>query len=407
MQSSNIPVKFAVPFANAAGASYIRTIPQASQIGVTPGAASLTDGFPPLNFLPTLSGGVAPSGLDFNGVLFQSTGWARWFAAGGPVKYDASFQSGIGGYPLGAMVESAVTFGLFWVCTTENNTTNPDSGGAGWANFFSYLAPPFVRTRLTANVTYYVSLTGNDTTGTGASGAPWATPAKAISYIQNTIDFAGLSYTATIQLADGSYPTPVLVYAPWTGGSVSSVILNGDAATPSATVLVGTSSQQSGVYVRGGGCGLVLTNLTIATPSSIGVQADQSSNVTIGAGCRFAACGLDHIAATNGGLVGLGANYSVVGSAVAHLFASGHGRFVAANTLTVALSGTPAFSLGFAVASDLGGIFVTSAMVTWSGSATGPRYYAINNAVIDTVSSGASYFPGSTAGSVVGNGIYA
>ena len=132
MQSSNIPAKFPIPFAFAAGAGYIRTVPTASQIGITNGAASLTDGYPPLNSIQQAVGGVPPFMQDTNGILNQTTSWARWFSAGGPVMWDSTFSAAIGGYPMGSVVMSATTFGLAWISTVENNTTNPDIGGAGW-----------------------------------------------------------------------------------------------------------------------------------------------------------------------------------------------------------------------------------------------------------------------------------
>lgn len=136
MQNSNIPAKFPIPFANAAGSSYIRTVPQASQIGVQNGAASLTDGFPPNCFVPVSAGGSWPFGQDFNGILNQATAWIRWLSAGGPVGYDAAFASAIGGYPKGTVLSSA-TLGGFWLCTADNNTTNPDTGGANWVTLYS------------------------------------------------------------------------------------------------------------------------------------------------------------------------------------------------------------------------------------------------------------------------------
>lgn len=134
MLASSIPAKFNIPFANSAGGSFIRPIPQASQIGITPGAASLTDGFPPLNFTPNASGGIPPFGEDFNGLLNQSTAWDRWFSAGGPVAFDPTFSTGVGGYPNGAVVGSRTVPGNYWMSTTDNNTTDPDAGGAGWVN---------------------------------------------------------------------------------------------------------------------------------------------------------------------------------------------------------------------------------------------------------------------------------
>lgn len=129
MQSSAIPAKFNIPFANSAGSGYVRAIPEASQVGITAGAASLTDGFPPLCFLPVAAGGVPPAGQDFNGILKEVTSWEQWEQAGGPVPFDGAFCYAIGGYPAGAVLNSADATG-FWISTTENNITNPDAGPA-------------------------------------------------------------------------------------------------------------------------------------------------------------------------------------------------------------------------------------------------------------------------------------
>lgn len=127
------PTKFPIPWGSSAGSAYIRSIPQGSQIGVQNCAASLTDGFPPLTFTPSSAGGCPPFGQDFNGILKQVTQWAQWQAAGGPVFYDSSFSSSIGGYPKGTVLSSTVVPGYRWLSTADNNTTDPDAGGAGWA----------------------------------------------------------------------------------------------------------------------------------------------------------------------------------------------------------------------------------------------------------------------------------
>lgn len=133
MQRSNVPVKFPIPFANSATTgTYKRQVPTASQIGITAGAASLTDGFPPVNFQPLSSGGVPPFGQDENGILFQTTSWIQWLSAGVPTTYDSTFQSAIGGYPQGSIVVSATVALRFWISLVDNNTTNPDTGGANW-----------------------------------------------------------------------------------------------------------------------------------------------------------------------------------------------------------------------------------------------------------------------------------
>lgn len=133
MSQSSIPSKFGIPWGNSAGPSYIRVIPQSSQIGITNCAASLTDGFPPLTFVPQSSGGCPPFGADFNGILKQITQWSQWGSAGGPVFYDSAFSTSIGGYPKGAVLQSSVLLGRLWFSIADNNTTNPDSQtSANW-----------------------------------------------------------------------------------------------------------------------------------------------------------------------------------------------------------------------------------------------------------------------------------
>jgi hypothetical protein len=131
MKASDQPAKFPVPFGNDAGAGFIRSIPEASQIPITPGAASLTDGFPPLTFQPKASGGVPPFGQDVNGIHFQETALIRWLQAGGLPIYDAAYSTAIGGYPNGAVLVKAAANG-FWISTVDDNTTDPDTGGANW-----------------------------------------------------------------------------------------------------------------------------------------------------------------------------------------------------------------------------------------------------------------------------------
>lgn len=133
MLRSAVPPSFPIAFASSAGGGFIRAIPTASQIGIQNGAASLTDGFPPLNFQPVAAGGVPPFGEDMNGLLNQITKWNQWQEAGGPIVYDATFQTAIGGYPQGAIVQSAVTPGKLWMSSVDNNTTNPDTiSTSGW-----------------------------------------------------------------------------------------------------------------------------------------------------------------------------------------------------------------------------------------------------------------------------------
>jgi hypothetical protein len=130
MQLSQVPVQIVEAWATSG--SKTNPIPVPSQVGITPGAASWTTGFPPLCDTPLISGGIPPSMQDMNGGLFQMSAIDVWMCAGGGFPYNSAFQTAIGGYPKGARVLMASGNG-YWVSTTDNNVTDPDTGGAGWA----------------------------------------------------------------------------------------------------------------------------------------------------------------------------------------------------------------------------------------------------------------------------------
>lgn len=130
MQASNAPAKIQVPFANS-GAK--QNIPVASQIGITDGRASYTDGFPPLTRTPVVAGGVPPFGTDMNGILNAITAIQQWQNAGGYPQYDSAFSTAVGGYPKYSILQKADGTGL-WISTADNNTNNPDTGGANWVD---------------------------------------------------------------------------------------------------------------------------------------------------------------------------------------------------------------------------------------------------------------------------------
>lgn len=134
MNNSQIPAKIPTPWANA---GIRNTIPGPSQIAVTPGAASFTDGFPPLNATAISAGGIPPAIGDMNGALYDVTVTEQWLEAGGGWPFDATFATAIGGYPSGAVIPSADGTG-WWRNTADNNSANPDTGGAGWVPHFFY-----------------------------------------------------------------------------------------------------------------------------------------------------------------------------------------------------------------------------------------------------------------------------
>ncbi|POF63605.1 hypothetical protein CFR73_09820 [Novacetimonas maltaceti] len=138
MKQGSFPAKFALPFASGAGAAYIRAIPQASQVGVTAGAASLADGFPPVTFDPVSAGGTPPSGADMNGILNWVTSVLQAYQSGYLGAWDSTFATAIGGYPMNAIV-SGVAAGTYYVSTTDDNMTTPGAAGAAWQSLFAGL----------------------------------------------------------------------------------------------------------------------------------------------------------------------------------------------------------------------------------------------------------------------------
>jgi len=113
------------------------TIPVASQIGITPGAASFTDGFPPLTATPLGSGGIPPSVGDMNGILKMISAHTAYVASGAGYPYSSALATAIGGYNIGAVLLAADNSG-YWLNLTNNNSTNPDTGGAGWVPVDQY-----------------------------------------------------------------------------------------------------------------------------------------------------------------------------------------------------------------------------------------------------------------------------
>jgi len=120
------PSQITVPFAT----SGLKNPIPATANPVT-GNAGYDAGFPATNMTPKEAGGIPPFGQDFNGILFDITTAIQYLEAGMQFPYSSSFATAVGGYPLGAIVTRTDGTG-FWRNTAPNNTTNPETFGAGW-----------------------------------------------------------------------------------------------------------------------------------------------------------------------------------------------------------------------------------------------------------------------------------
>lgn len=126
MTSINEPSKFVTPFAE----SGLKN-PIPATANNTTGKAGFDKGFPERTMLPKASGGIPPSGMDFNGILYDITSAIRYMQAGGKPTYDAAFAAAIGGYPSGAVLLGDDGTSVFQNAVAGNET-DPNSGGAGW-----------------------------------------------------------------------------------------------------------------------------------------------------------------------------------------------------------------------------------------------------------------------------------
>lgn len=111
------------------------TIPVASQIGITDGAASFVTGFPPDTMIDIGDGGIAPDGLDMNGILNIITQHIRFINAGGNPRFDATLCTEIGGYPVGVVLQDNSGINLYRNVAANNTTdfnTTPASIGVSW-----------------------------------------------------------------------------------------------------------------------------------------------------------------------------------------------------------------------------------------------------------------------------------
>ena len=252
---------------------------------------------------------------------------------------------------------------------------------------------------LTANRSYYVRTDGSDSnTGlANTSGGAFLTQQKAI----DTVASLDLSiYDVTILCGPGTRTEP-LTLKKTLGAGVAS--LEGDVTTPS-------NCTQS---VTGNDCFSMATGAvwqlrgfkTQTTTSGIHISASAAGcELKIDGNMEFGATPAYHVNVSTGGLCRITSGYTVSANASSHInIQSGGIVFYTPGAVTI--SGTPAWASAFM--SVTSGGLVTTAGATFTGAATGKRYDASLNGIINTFGGGASYFPGDAAGTAATGGQYA
>jgi hypothetical protein len=246
----------------------------------------------------------------------------------------------------------------------------------------------------------YVSPSGSDTNPGTSAQYPFQTINAALASAAQNYDFANAS--VTINLAAGNYAGCEV-----NGAAISTPVkILGNTASPNTVTITGTGADC--VWsINGASVSITGVTCIMGSTSSQGIAClhAQGGTIGIGPGVVLGSSAGYHIACQTGGFIGvaLGAtSYKVTGSALAHWYCDSNG-IIGTFGVTLTLTGTPNFSVAFA---DVSGGELQCYGMTFSGSATGIRYSVGNYGIIITNGGGASYLPGSTAGTQAVNGTY-
>lgn len=257
-----------------------------------------------------------------------------------------------------------------------------------------------VRELLTAARTYYVRTDGNDSNDglANSSGGAFLTIQKAIDTVAS-LDM-GIQQV-TIQVAAGTYaPIALKSYV----GSVFPRII-GDTATPSNVTISATAGSTNALIATDAGSWEIAgIKFQASGTSGSGIRVEGRSHIQISGYCEFGTCAGRHIFAYKGSVI-IAANIRISGGATAFAEAGYPGGIISYTSgYTCTLVGTPAFSNAFALGSMLAVVVING--ITFSGAATGPRYLAVTNGIIQTFGTGATYLPGNSAGTTATGGLY-
>lgn len=317
--------------------------------------------------------------------------------AEGDTLYYALQAVDAGGAPSG---DWECGLGTYSATNTLTRTTVTSSSNAGAVVNLSagskqvFLSMPAVqaawaRERLTADRTYYVATTGSDSNNGLTVGTPFLTIQKAVDVVCGTLDI-GIN-AVTIQLADGTYTAGAIVN-PTVGTGVFTI--KGNTGTPANTVII---TSTTACIKATNGAVVTVIDLKLTSAGSYGVQTDKMSILNYG-NIDFGACVM-HIYANTTSQIWAISNYKISGSAAFHWLAD-FGALLLCYGKTITLTGTPAFGNSFAKSAFLSTVYVAGN--TYSGSATGKRYYSTSGSIISSDTT----LPGSISGTVDGGGQY-
>jgi len=258
------------------------------------------------------------------------------------------------------------------------------------------------RERLNANRTYYVRTDGSDS-NTGlvdSAGGAFLTIQKAID-VAAALDIT--IFNVTIQVRNGTYTGAVTLKDPVGAGTVT---ITGDTTTPNNVVISTTSA----------------TAFTVNKTQRVNVTGVKVTTATSGFGflvfngAKLSLTHIDFGAIATGG-AGIfatdGGTHVVLGGANCK-WSGNCDRLLSLNNQTnFNFNGTITLLANVTVASDtigVNGLSFVQSTGTWTLGAftvTGTRFNNVNKSLIQTFGAGASYFPGTVAGTTDASSTYA
>ena len=254
-----------------------------------------------------------------------------------------------------------------------------------------------IREQLNAARSYYVRSDGSDSnTGlVNSSGGAFLTIQKAVDTVAS-LDLG--TYDATIYVGTGTW-TASTEFKSLVGAG--KCIIRGINANTTDTIVSTTSADC--FYSYDGYSGRYKTEYLKTQTTTSGEHFNIYGDGTLLFGeMNFGASGGTHVTVGVKTFCQFLSNITISGNAIAHVAAYDSGQ-IRQQSITVTLSGTPAFLFCFALAGRCGSLVMNGN--TYSGSATGVRYVTQYNAVLLTFG-GTTYLPGDVAGRCETGGQY-
>ena len=248
---------------------------------------------------------------------------------------------------------------------------------------------------VTSDAHFFVNGTASDANN-GSVNTPWQTIQHAVNAVVGN-QFVTSLHAVTIHIADGTYSENVTLPSPNSGCG-------------SATLLGNTGSPQN--VIIAGGAGVAITTKDslglwylsgMELRGTYGILARGNYMIRTSTAMRFGTCSVVHMSAEDGGYISLEASYTVAATGGLRHFSAAQGGVIHAEGITITLLSAPVFTDSFAFGANNASLLLPT--LTFSGTATGKKYYATSNGVIDTRTANINYLPGTVPGNTT-NGIY-